>query len=253
MTNVERHQFILKLLNENGSVNVLDLCEELNVSSVTIRKDLKLLEDSGLLFRTHGGATKYNPYTTDRTVFEKEKVNSDCKSDIGRAAAQMIVENDSIIISSGTTTQALAKQLMPKGNLTIVTSALNVAMELIKYSSVDIIQLGGVLRKSSTSVIGLFAEEILSDFYCSKLFLGVDGIDLEYGISTTSAQEAQLNRKMIKSAQSVVVLADSSKFGRKSFGKICDFEEIDVLITDKNISSNYVEFLEKSGVKVVIA
>lgn len=252
MTNVERHQYILRQLKENGGVNVLDLCDELGVSSVTIRKDLTFLEDSGLLFRTHGGATQYNPYTTDRTVFEKEKLRSDEKSLIGKQAAEMIEENDSIIIASGTTMQSLARQIVPKGTITVVTSALNVALELIKYPSVEIIQMGGVLRKSSTSVTGIYAENLLKDFYCSKLFLGVDGIDLSYGISTTSAQEAQLNRIMINTAQKVVVLADSSKFGRRSFGKICDFDKIDVLITDNKVSETYVESLEKLGIQVVV-
>lgn len=239
-------------LQKTGTVSVIDLCEELHVSSVTIRKDLKLLEDRQLLFRTHGGAMLINPYTTDRTVFEKERIQAAEKAAIAKEAASMITDNDSIIIASGTTVQAMAKEIQPIGNLTVVTSALNVAVQLIKHPNIEILQLGGILRKSSTSVAGLYAEQILSDFFCSKLFLGVDGIDLEFGLTTTNAQEAHLNRKMMAASQKVVVLADSSKFGKRGFGKICGIEEVDRIITDGGVPQHTVKALEHLGVKVTV-
>lgn len=252
MNSVERHQAIMEQLQQEGSVNVTDLCKQLSVSSVTIRKDLKLLEDRQLLFRTHGGATLINPYTIDRTVFEKEKIQTSEKSLIAREAASMIMANDSIIIASGTTVQAMAKEIQPTGNLTVVTSALNVAIQLVKHPNIEILQLGGILRKSSTSVAGLYAERILSDFFCSKLFLGVDGIDLEFGLTTTNAQEAHLNRKMMEVSQKVIVLADSTKFGKRGFGRICDIEEVDRIITDRGIPPHTVNALERMGVKVTV-
>ncbi len=129
----ERHKFILDKLHETGNLNVINLYKELKVSSVTIRKDLKLLEEKGLLFRTHGGATLRNPYTIDRPVNEKEKLQASEKSKIGMLAAQLIEPNDSIIIASGTTVMALAKSIQNKKNLTVITSALNVALELIHF------------------------------------------------------------------------------------------------------------------------
>ncbi|SFC48484.1 DeoR family transcriptional regulator, aga operon transcriptional repressor [Parapedobacter composti] len=253
MNNVERHQFIMNQLQQNGAVNVLELCKLLEVSSVTIRKDLKLLEDRQLLFRTHGGATLNNPYTIDRTVFEKEKIQAAEKAAIAREAASLITDNDSVIIASGTTVQAMAQEIQPIGNLTVVTSALNVAVQLIKHPNVEILQLGGILRKSSTSVTGRYAESILNDFFCSKLFLGVDGIDLDFGLTTTNAQEAHLNRKMMEVSQRVIVLADSTKFGRRGFGRICGIEEVDQIITDNGVSPQTVKALERMGVKVTIA
>jgi len=252
MNNVKRHQFILKKLTDGEYISVSELCDSLSVSSVTIRKDLQFLENSGLLYRTHGGATLQNPYQRDRPVFEKEKIHAKEKERIAQKAAQLIEENDSIIIASGTTMQYLAKEIIPKGRLTVVTSALNVSQQLLKHSDVDIIQLGGSIRHSSNSVTGQFAEETLHNFFCSKLFLGVDGIDEEFGLTTTNAQEAQLNRKMIAAAQKVIVLADSSKFGRKSFGKIVDFCKIDVIITDY-IPKKYAKLFESLQIEIIIS
>lgn len=248
----ERHQQIIDRLQKEGKVNVADLCTDMNVSSVTIRKDLKLLEDKGLLFRTHGGATLHNPYTIDRSVNEKEKIQSSEKMRIGAIAARLLEPNDSILIASGTTVLALAKNIQPKGNLTVITSALNVALELIKHPDIEVIQLGGLLRKSSSSVTGPYAEGVLEDFSFSKLFLGVDGIDLEFGLTTTNVMEAHLNRQMIKVSQKTILLADSTKFGKRGFGKICGFEDIDQIITDKGVSDYVVRALEGMGIKVTI-
>jgi len=248
----ERHQYILDRLQKEGKVNVLDLCEELNVSSVTIRKDLKLLEDKNLLFRNHGGGTLDNPYASDRHVNEKEKIKSSEKSHIGAAAASLIAPNDCIIIASGTTVLSLAKNIKPQGNLTVITAALNVATELNRHPEIEILLLGGILRKSSSSGTGIYAEKILEDFSCSKLFLGVDGIDLEFGLTTTHVMEAQLNRKMIEAAQKTIVLADSSKFGKRGFGKICGMEDVEQIITDKGISDHMVASLKGMGIEVTI-
>ncbi len=251
-TLAERHQFILSKLKKEGKVNVLDLCSELNVSSVTIRKDLKLLEDKNLLFRTHGGGTISNPYTADRPVNEKEKIRSEEKMDIGAMAATLIEPDDCIIIASGTTVLSLARNIKPKGNLTVITAALNVAMELNHHPEIEVLVLGGILRKSSSSATGIYAEKILDDFSCNKLFLGVDGIDIDFGLTTTHVQEAQLNRKMIAASQKTIVLADSSKFGKRGFGRICGLEDVEQVITDSGISDHMVETLKGMGIEVTI-
>lgn len=253
MVNIaERHQFILSKIQKEGHVGVLDLCKELDVSSVTIRKDLRLLEEKNLLFRTHGGATLTDTYTVDRNVNEKEKLQSGEKSRIGMAGAKLIQPNDSIIIASGTTVLALAKNIQPKESLTVITSAIHVAQELLRHSEVEVLLLGGLLRKSSSSVMGPYAEQILADFFCSKLYLGVDGIDLNFGITTTNGLEAHLNRQMIAVSHKVIVLADSTKFGKRGFGRICGVEEIDEIITDHGISDHIKAQLEAMSIKVTI-
>lgn len=252
MNTIERHREILKRINEEGQIKVQDLCDDFKVSPVTARKDLKLLEEKGLLYRMHGGATLTNPYATDRHVNEKEKIHLIEKTKIGEAAANMVTANDSILIASGTTVYFMAKHIKPQENLTVITSALNVALELNEHLEIEVILLGGLLRKRSSSVTGIYAEKNLADFSCSKLFLGVDGIDLDFGLTTTNVMEAHLNREMINVSQKTIVLADSTKFGRRGFGRICGFEMIDEIITDNRISEFTKKTLEENGIKVTI-
>ena len=148
---------------------------------------------------------------------------------------------------------ALAREIVPQGHLTVIAAAINVTNILARNKNIDIIQLGGFVRNSSVSVVGNYAEKMLENFSCSKLFLGVDGIDLDYGLTTTNMMEANLNQVMIQAAQKVVVLADSSKFGRRGFGKICGLEAIDQIITDDKVSPLIVKDLEERGIEITIA
>lgn len=251
-TKVKRHKSILEQLDKDNYVSVQHLCDLFEVSAVTIRKDLKFLEDKGLLFRTHGGATSQNPYINDRHVNEKEKLHVSEKESIANEAVKLVKPNDSIMIASGTTMQALAKALTIEEQLNITTSSLNVSLELTKSPYYDILQLGGTVRHSSSSVTGHFSQAVLENISCNLLFLGVDGIDINHGCTTTSLEEAMLNKKMIASAQKVIILADSSKFNRKGFGKICDLSEIHHIITDSGISDTLAQEIKKLGIQLTL-
>ncbi|MFP3832186.1 DeoR/GlpR family DNA-binding transcription regulator [Chryseobacterium sp. SIMBA_028] len=248
---IPRHDEILKELDEKGHVLVQDLCEKLNVSSVTIRKDLNFLESIGLLFRNHGGASKQLRYAYEKNVVEKESINVEAKQAIAKAALSLIQENDCIILASGTTMHYLARMLVNFGPLTVLTSSLRVAIELCNNPNINIIQLGGEVRKSSTSIVGSISEGILRQFSCNKLFLGVDGIDVEFGISTSNAAEAHLNQVMMECADQTIILADSSKLNKKGFGKIALLDQVDYLITDEGISVEEHTRLEEVGVNVI--
>lgn len=253
MTKEERHSIILDLLMQHNSILVTDLAEHLNVSSVTIRKDLTDLEKEKKLYRNHGKAILINPYINDRNVNEKEKFYIEEKRLIGMQAASLITSKDSILIASGTTMHALARCIQTTDKLTVITASLQVAHILSKDKNIDIIQLGGMLRHSSLSVVGKYAEAALSDFSCSKLYIGVDGIDLDFGITTTDMMEASLNRVMMQTAQKTIVLADSSKFGRRGFSKIANMEEIDQIITDSKIPTTTAKRIEEMGIILTIA
>lgn len=249
---IDRHKLILSKLEENGFVNVSELSEEFNVSLVTIRKDLKLLEERKLLFRSHGKAIPANPYITEHHVNIKEKLNTSEKNKIAEAATLALEPHDSIIIASGTSVIEFARHIKPIEGLTVLTASLNTAIILAEHKDIDVIQLGGMVRSSSSSVVGSIGEKMLAEFTCTKLFLGVDGIDLEYGLTTTSSMEASLNKEMIKAAHKIIVLADSSKFNKKGFGRICGLDEVDQIITDAGIDNKTKTRLVELGVELTI-
>lgn len=253
MTKEGRHNFILDQLKKRDSVSVTDLSTQLEVSMVTIRKDLSELEQAGKLYRSHGKAKLLNPFASNRSVNEKENINPEEKNAIGREAAKLITADDSIAFASGTTIHACARNMKPIHRLTVVSASIEASHILGFDESVDIIQLGGMLRHSSLSVVGQYAESILSGFSYTKLYLGVDGIDFDYGITTTDLREAELNQKMMSAAQKTIVVADFSKFGRRGFAKICNIEDIDIIITDSKVPKAVVHRLEEMGIELIIA
>jgi DeoR family transcriptional regulator of aga operon len=252
MNIAERHKYILESLNKAGFVSVADLSRELDVTMVTVRKDLKILEDKGLLYRSHGSATTVSPYVNDRSVNEKVLVKVEEKTKIALAAKELVDADDAIIIGSGTTVVAFAHAISKNKKLTVLTAAMNVTLALIDAPEIEIVQLGGAVRKSSSSVVGHYAEEMLRQFACSKLFLSVDGISLDHGLTTSHMMEAHLNAQMMKVVQKTIVLADSSKFGKKGFGKIANLEDVDMIITDSGIPDLYREKLEEMGIEVMV-
>jgi len=248
----KRHRFILDQLKKEGYVKVQELSQSLGVSEVTIRKDLKELENRKMLYRSHGSASSISSIISDRHIDEKEKIQIEEKLRIAKAACQLLEPNDKIIVASGTTLLAFSSEIELNKNLTVITSSVKVSLNLCYKPNIDVIQLGGTLRKNSVSVIGHFAEETLKGLVCNKLFVGVDGIDIDYGLTTSDMGEARLNQQMIDISQEIIVLTDSSKFGKRGFAKICDFDKIHHIITDTNAPSNIVEMIREKGITVTL-
>ncbi|AZI38450.1 DeoR family transcriptional regulator [Epilithonimonas vandammei] len=249
----ERQQQILDLFDTEEFIRVNEISDALKVSAVTIRKDLSFLESKSLLYRTHGGARKQSSFAFEKNISEKEEVQVEQKIAIAKKAATLIQDHDFVILASGTTLHHLARNLLDFSKLTVLTSSLKVGLELCDNEKIDIIQLGGDVRKSSGSVVGPFSETILKQFSCNKLFLGVDGIDFDFGLSTSNAMEAHLNLLMINSADKVYILADSTKINKRGFGKICEIHKMDALITDSGISAKDFATLSDMGIEVIIA
>lgn len=248
---VDRRDKILNKIQSKGSVRVDELSEEFNVSTVTIRNDLDFFEDKGLIHRTYGGALLRNNVYNDPSLEEKQKINMEEKSRIGKYAAGLVKDGESIILDSGTTTREIALRLKNKENLTLMTNAINIAMELAGIPALHLMLTGGVLRDKSYSLVGPEAERTMQNYYFDTFFLGVDGMDFEHGLTTSNPQEAQLNRLMVQRSNKVIAVTDSSKFGRHSFSYICDLASIKSVITDDQISEAYEERLEKRDIDVV--
>ena len=251
----ERHKYILDKLNKYGFVRITDVANELGVTKVTIRKDVKILEAKGLLYKVHGSARPANPHVADLDVHVKDNINRDAKRLIAQRAVELLDDNDSIIIASGSTIYSFAEEIKMRQwhHLNIVTPFLRLGVLLNEAENVNVVQLGGTVHKKSLSVLGEEASRSLDDCICSKLFFGVDGIDLEHGITTSTIEEAKLTQVMMRSASKIIILADSSKFGQRGFGRICSLEEIDVIVTDSRISEQAVAMAEEAGVDLVIA
>jgi len=252
---VSRRAKILEELELKGQVLVRELSKTFNISEVTIRNDLTLLEKQNMLIRARGGAIKikYHMMGPDSSFADKQKEFQKEKQLITKEAIKLIEDGDTIVLDSGTTTTEIAKNLGQFKNLTIITNALNIAIILSEYEGFNIFMPGGSLRKKSLSLVGVLADENFEKFYCDKLFLGADGFDTTHGLSTPNSEEAHLNQIMIKIAKKVIVVADSRKFERRRFAFIGPISDIDVVITDSGIKEDDRKRLEKSGVEVIVS
>jgi DeoR family transcriptional regulator of aga operon len=248
----KRHKFILEQLRNEGYVKAQELSERLEVSEVTIRKDLKYLESKKMLYRNHGSASSLSSIITDRHIDVKEKIQMEEKTRIAKAANSLLEPNDKIIIASGTTLLTFANEIDVEGSITVITSSVKVSLTLCYNPNIEIVQLGGNMRKNSVSVIGHYAENILESLSCNKLFLGVDGIDMEYGLTTSDMSEARINQQMIDASQKIIVLTDSSKFGRRGFCKICDVSKIHHIITDANAPARLIDMIRERDIEVTL-
>ncbi len=249
----ERRNKTIKLLKDNGQVSVTELSKMLNVSEVTIRKDLYYLEKQNFLIRTHGGAMKNDYLVHDQHFEEKGKQYSAEKRRIGEVAAQMVEDGESLMLDAGSTVMQIARNLHNKKGLIVLTPAINIALELIRIPEIQIMVMGGILRNTSAAVVGSYAETMVKEHFCSKLFLAADGFDPSFGLTTTNAMEAHLNRMMIDSAQETIVVIDSSKFGRRGLSRICGIEHINVVITDSGVSDSMKTMLKDSNIKIIVA
>jgi DeoR family transcriptional regulator, aga operon transcriptional repressor len=250
--NEERRRAIIDLLAHQGRVLVTELSSKFETSQVTIRKDLEILHAHGLVHRTHGGALPAREGALeDPTLREKEKLHRQEKLRIAESAASRVKEGQVVILDSGTTTTAIARALRSAQNLTIITNAVNIAAELAG-TAVEVILTGGTLRKNSFSLVGPIAEETLRRLNADLLFLGVDGFDVHYGLSTPNLLEAKVNRVMVEVARKTVAVCDSSKFGRRSLSLIAPTSALHEVITDRGVPKGDLRHLKQAGIEATL-
>ena len=251
-----RRSAILQKLHEDATVTVTELKEMFGVSEVTIRKDLKILQDRKLLIRVHGGAllesNTAQAEPDEHNISFKQLVNSREKQAIGKAAAAHIKNGDTILVDSGTTALEVVRNLQKFNELTIITTSVNAMIEALKYKRFKVMLLGGLIRESSLSVVGPLAESNLKLFYCDKLFLGVDSFSVEAGLSTPSVEEASTNQVMISRAREVIAVFDSSKVNKRALAYIASVDKLDKIITDSRFPSSVRNQLKSMDIPVEV-
>jgi DeoR/GlpR family transcriptional regulator of sugar metabolism len=245
----ERHKEILNILVEKKEVSVNLLAERLAVSGVTIRQDLNQLEKQGFIRRVHGGAVLND--TDDistRLVFNyKQKMN------IARQAAALVNEGETVLIEGGSTNALLARELTEKKGITIITPNVFIARELRENSDTPVILLGGLYQQQSESLVGKLAKLCIDHVNFHKAFIGIDGFTKEAGFTGKDMMRAEINSYIAEKSPKVLVVTDSSKFGKVELTRYFGADEVDYLITDEGIPAEDKAFLEKAGVQVIIA
>jgi DeoR family transcriptional regulator of aga operon len=251
----DRRQKMMVMLQERGSVQVLGLSDLFRVSAQTIRKDLQYLERRGVATRCYGGAiyAQVLGSAAEPAVEAKRSLHAGEKEAIGRRAAAMVVPGDSIILDSGTTTAYVARHLPDSEDITVVTNDAGVLTELMAKKRIQIVMLGGALRRKNMAFYGAQTVAAMEGLLVNKLFLGVDGIDMEGGVTTHFENEAMLNRLMVKKATEVIAVTDSSKFGRKCLHRIIGVEDLDVLITDQGAPDEVIDGARCHDIEIVFA
>jgi DeoR family transcriptional regulator of aga operon len=246
---------ILKELQQAGSVSVEALCEALQVSVATVRRDLQDLEVRGMLRRTHGGAVAiaplfYEPFRHDSSFQEQIERHADEKRRIAVAAAELVQDGETIALTAGTTTTEVVRSIRNQQGVTVVTSTINVAMELSKRRNLEVFVTGGFLRGDWFSLVGSAAGYAMSQINVDKAFLGVNGIDAEKGLSSANSGEAAINRVMVNQAKLRIVVTDHSKLGTVATYRFCGSNEVQVLITDTGASDAAIQPFEALGIEV---
>jgi DeoR/GlpR family transcriptional regulator of sugar metabolism len=251
----QRRRRTLDLIEQRGQITVRDLVEKFSISAVTARADLDALASEGIAVRSHGGAVRRVEASQDYPLRLKTTLHHGEKARIGKAAAELIQNGETVILDSGTTTAEIARHLKMRRlqSVTVITHALNIASELVDASTLSIIMIGGLLRPVSGSFVGPQAETMLKEFHADRLFLAVDGFDLELGPSTPDLLEAQLNTVMMRVSKEVNVVADFSKLGRRSLSRIGPLSGVHRLITDSRAPAEFIEALHKSKIDVITA
>lgn len=250
----ERRFQIREILGAQRTVTAVELCEKLQVTPATIRRDLAALEQEGVLVRSHGGAVSRMSSTNFQPSYDALlRSNSEEKGQIARAAEALVLDGDTIFLEGSTTVFELARRLAHRHRLTVVTNSPTIVCELQRSAGVTVLCTGGDLQKDTFYLSGEWAQHALSEIRLDKAILGVSAIDPDYGVSTASYAEAQIKKMVMKAARTRIALADHGKFGKQSFAYVGPVTDINILVTDAATASGYVTSLRESGLQVVVA
>jgi len=250
----ERRAILLRELQDKGYIEVTATASHLDVSAATVRRDLTRLEQEGHLIRTRGGAVRVGKSTTLELPYDiKRHRRIEEKRRIATAAAEMVHNGETIILDAGSTTYELALLLLRMRSLTVVTNDLHIAAKLASNPNITLVCTGGIARANVYTLLGPQVEAFLRTLRVNKTFLGADAIHPDGTIANVNLEEVAVKQAMIRAAGEVILLADSSKFDVVGFAKVCDFGEVDVLVTDDDVARVTLDLLEAWPTVVKIA
>jgi len=248
----ERQQWIVEHARSVGRVEVATLADDLDVTTETIRRDLKVLERHGLLRRVHGGAIPVERLGFEPGLAARDVVLTAEKERIAKAALAELPAEGSILLDAGTTTARLAEALPLDRELVVLTNGLPIAMSLAARPNLTVLLVGGRVRGRTLASVDSWALQALADSYVDVAFLGTNGVSVERGLTTPDTTEAAVKRAMVTAARRTVVLADHTKVGNDHLARFADLDDIDVIVTDSGVESEDAERLRSRGPRVVI-
>jgi DeoR/GlpR family transcriptional regulator of sugar metabolism len=249
----ERFRYILNLIESIGSVNNAELVAQFGVSEMTIRRDLRELENAGHLRRVRGGAVSARGRAYEPPFVLRVDEEADAKIRIGRQAAALIGDGATVALDVGTTTLQIARHIAGRSNLTVLTPSLRIASLLSEQPHIRTIISGGIIRAGELSLVGELAEQACASYFVDKLFLGVGGISVEAGLTEYNIEDVRVKRAMLRSAKEVIVVADASKFNQVAFGAIAPLSAVNRLVTDQSLPRPLAQACAEHRIEVIIA
>lgn len=249
MLAVERRNLILEKLQDERKVVVSELSALFDVSEETIRRDLDKLDRQGLAIKSYGGAVLNENSGLDMPFNVRKKRNSRAKQEIAVLVSSLVQEGDHIIVDPSTTAVAVVKALKNRKKLTVVTSSIEVLIELSDVSGWEVICTGGTLRENYLTLAGARATDVIRSFNADKVILSCKGLDLEKGVTDAHEMLSQLKQAMLQSARQRILAADHTKFGNVAFSRICELADIDVVVTDIRPDQKWLDFFAEKGIE----
>jgi DeoR/GlpR family transcriptional regulator of sugar metabolism len=253
LSSPERQQQIARLLNRQQRLSVAEICEQFSISEATARRDLETLASQGKVQRVHGGVIAIEQAPPELPILQREGEQSDEKFRIGRAAAELISDSETVFLGSGTTVLETAKNLRERKNLTVITNSLPVLNALAGIKGITVVSLGGQLRESELSFIGHIAEQALAELRVDKVVMGTRGVSLEHGLTNDYLPETLTDRAILNIGREVIIAADHTKVDRVSTALLASLTAMHIFVTDSKADGKFTQALKKQGIRVVVA
>ncbi|HTP02973.1 MAG TPA: DeoR/GlpR family DNA-binding transcription regulator [Anaerolineales bacterium] len=249
----ERQKQILSTVAKQGRLSVAQVVRQFAVSEATARRDLGFLASQGKVQRVHGGVIAIEQAPPELPILQRTSEEAEEKARIGRIAAELVGENETVFLGSGTTVLEVARNLRDRRHLTVITNSLPVLNMLAGKNEITIISLGGMLRDSELSFIGHIAEQALAEIRADKVIVGTRGISLEHGLSNDYLQETFTDRAILRTGREVIIVADSTKINRVSTALLAPLHSVHMIVTDSKADRKFLQAVKKQGIKITVA